>query len=97
MTTLVLIRAPRTLAYAQIVRAICRHVGVPASSETYWAEGYGDINIDLRGTTTLEAEYVAELYLVTTGIEWRILDEGHNKGPTHRRVPGAHVVGHVQS
>lgn len=77
MSTLVLIRAPRTLAYAQIVRAICRHVGVPVSSETYWAEGVGDIHIDLGGTTALEAEYAAELYLLTTDVRWRVLEDAH--------------------
>ncbi len=76
MTTLVLIRYPHAHNHAEMVRAICNHLGRPASSETRWDEGAGDIHIDL-GTTSLEtATYVAELYLLPVGVAYRI--EGLN-------------------
>ncbi len=79
MTTLVLIRAPRDLQYAQIVRAICRHLGVPVSTETHWGHGVGDIHIDVGDAPVIEVVYAAELYLLTVGIEYRVLEDA-NKG-----------------
>lgn len=78
MTTVVLTRVPRDLGWAQLVRAICRHARVPVSSETYWAHGYGDIHIDLRDTPVEAARYCVELYTLPIGVEYRILEEGHN-------------------
>ena len=76
MTTVVLTRVPRDLGWAQLVRAICRHAGVPVSSETYWERGYGDIAIDLGNTPAIEARYAVELYTAVLGIEYR-LEEAH--------------------
>lgn len=86
MTTLVLIRAPRSIAYAQIVRAICRHLDVPVSTETRWDHGYGDIHIHIHNNNghihNDAIQYAAELYLLTTGIDYRILSEDDNAGET---------------
>lgn len=78
MTTVILTRVPRDLGWAQIVRAICRHVGVPVSSETYWTSGYGDIAIDLGDVPVEAARYAVELYTAVLGVEYRVLEEGHN-------------------
>lgn len=79
MTTVVLTRVPRDLGWAQLVRAICHHAGVPVSSETYWTAGYGDIAIDLGDTTVEAAIYAVELYVLPIGVEYRILEEHHNQ------------------
>ena len=76
MTTVVLIRVPRDLGWAQLVRAICRHARVPVSSETYWTHGYGDIHIDLGDMPVEVAMYAVELYTLVLGIEYR-LEDGH--------------------
>lgn len=76
MTTVVLTRVPRDLGWAQLVRAIAHHAGVPVSSQTYWDRGYGDIHIDLGDTGVEAATYIVELYVVTFGIEYRL--EEHN-------------------
>jgi hypothetical protein len=81
VTTVVLVRVPRDLGWAQLVRAICRHARVPVSSETYWTHGYGDIHIDLGDTPAAEARYCVELYALPIGVEYRILEEGHNSVP----------------
>lgn len=76
MTTVVLHHVPRDPAWPQFVRAICRHVGVPVSTQTYWTHGYGDIHIDLGDTPAIEARYAVELYTLVLGIEYR-LEEAH--------------------
>lgn len=78
MTTVILRRVPRDLGWAQLVRAIAAHARVPVSSETYWAHGYGDIHINLGDTPVVEAVYATELYTLVLGIEYRVLEEGHN-------------------
>jgi hypothetical protein len=78
MTTVVLTRVPRDLGWPHLVRAICAHVRVPVSSQTYWAHGYGDIHIDLGATSVAAAVYAVELYTLVLGVEYRVLEEGHN-------------------
>jgi len=82
MTTVVLTRVPRDLGWAQLVRAICRHAGVPVSSETYWTAGYGDIAIDLGDTPSDEARYAVELYTLPIGVEYRVFDSPDCALPT---------------
>ena len=72
MTTVILVRVPRDLGWAQLVRAICRHARVPVSSETYWTHGYGDIHIDLGDTPVEAARYCVELYTLPIGVEYRV-------------------------
>ena len=75
MTTVVLTRVPRDLGWAQLVRAICRHAGVPVSSETYWERGYGDIAIDLGATGVDAARYAVELYTAVLGVEYTVVSD----------------------
>ncbi len=94
MTTVILTRVPRDLGWAQLVRAICRHAGVPVSSETYWTASYGDIAIDLGNTSVLEARLAVELYTLPIGVEYRVLDSGDLYAPDNPqgRAQGFGVV-----
>lgn len=86
MTTVILRRVPRDPAWPHLVRAICRHVGVPVSSEAWWTGGYGDVRIDLGDVGVDAARYAVELYVLATGIEYRIVEEGHNSATTAQGV-----------
>ena len=86
MTTVVLVRVPRDLGWAQLVRAICRHAGVPVSSETYWAHGYGDIHIDLGDTPAIDARYAVELYTAVLGVEYRLEEGDKTRGNVQVKV-----------
>lgn len=91
MTTVTLLHVPRDLAWPHLVRAICRHVGVPVSSEAWWTGGYGDVRIDLGDVGVDAARYAVELYVLASGIEYRIVEEGDN------RVTDSQGVGLVRS
>lgn len=78
MTTVTLLHVPRDLAWPHLVRAICRHVGVPVSSETYWTHGYGDVRIDLGDVGVDAARVAVELYVLASGIEYRIVEDRNN-------------------
>ncbi len=75
MSTVVLTRVPRDLGYHDVVRAICRHLDVPVSTETRWHEGHGDIHIDVPGRGVDQIRYAVELYVLVLGIEYRILED----------------------